>query len=278
MSTIKIFVLYITSNSEMMLVESDKSLPYIEVSDPFKDSDLDNKLKDFVKEEGLKDISYDFSRYKLCNNTGSAKCMILKVSDVEKNTILSKSKKYKFYKTYVDDASNTRKINPELKDIQKETQDFFANFQYLTDKTGNPLDKCIKEAKEPKQPTETFTTTFKFYRPVFPLIIRPVPEPIFSFLTFPNNPVYPTVVSPIVVSPFVSPVSSRSSSPRDRRFDRYEPAPKVPRSPTRSESPKVTRSPERNRRQSPRRKDGGYYEKYLKYKTKYINLKNELNK
>jgi len=280
MATTKLFILYITSNSEMMLVDSNKSLPNFNINIPIENNDLDIQLKKFINEDGLKDINYDFSRYKLCNSNSDVKCVILKVTDSEKNTIETKSKnKYKFFKTYDDDINNTRKINPTITNLETETQNLFVKFQYLSDKNGNPLDKCIKDAKEPPRIITTNITTFKFYRPIYPLILKPVPEPIFSFLTYPNNPVYPTVISPIVVSPFVSPIQSRSSSPIiDKRFDRYEPAPKVARSP-KNVSPKVPRT-EVNRvmkRTPKKRNQGGYYEKYLKYKTKYLNLKNELN-
>ena len=264
----ELFILFIAPNSEMMLKETDKSLPSITVKSTLDNDDIKTELEKYLSDNKLKDlIKYEYKNFKICDQT--SKSIILKVSDDEKEKI-NNLKTYKFFKT------------SEIKDNTNTTlQDFFKDSQYSTKKDGNPLDKCIKDAPEPPKPSsssDTETIIYKFYRPIFPLRLRPVPEPFFSFLTFPNNPIYPTL-SPYVVSPFVSPYSSprinrpyntfqRDSSPIvDRRFEKKRTSPVVPRSSLMM--PRI--------HQSSRVKNGGdYYEKYMKYKEKYIQLKNQL--
>jgi len=276
--TTELFILFIAPNSEMMLKNTDKSLPSITVKSPLDDSDIKTELEKYLSDNKLKDlINYNYSKFKICKSD-STNAIILKVSDSEKVKI-NDQKTYKFFKTF-EVKDSKREINQEISS-NATLQNFFKDFQYLTDKDGNPLDKCIKEAPEPPKPSsssDTETIIYKFYRPIFPLRLRPVPEPFFSFLTFPNNPIYPTL-SPYVVSPFVSPYSSprinrpyntfqRDSSPIvDRRFEKKRTSPVVPRSSLMM--PRI--------HQSSRVKNGGdYYEKYMKYKEKYIQLKNQL--
>jgi hypothetical protein len=265
----ELFILFIAPNSEMMLKETDKSLPSITVKSPLDNDDIKTELEKYLIDNNLKKelINYNYSNFKICDQT--SKSIILKVSDSEKVKI-NNLNTYKFFKT------------SEIKENTNTTlQNFFKESQYSTQKDGNPLDKCIKDAPEPPKPSsssDTETIIYKFYRPIFPLRLRPVPEPFFSFLTFPNNPIYPTL-SPYVVSPFVSPYSSprinrpyntfqRDSSPIvDRRFEKKRTSPVVPRSSLMM--PRI--------HQSSRVKNGGdYYEKYMKYKEKYIQLKNQL--
>jgi hypothetical protein len=94
-------------------------------------------------------------------------------------------------------------------------------------------------------------------------------------------------LSPILI-PTISPIfipNIRSSSPNTRignfltsssNFD--DSVPRVTRSPR--GSPRVPRSPRSSPRSSPKSskgRRGGYYEKYMKYKAKYIALKKQLS-
>ena len=161
-------------------------------------------------------------------------------------------------------------INPKLT-LGTKSNTFFGIFQYSTDKSGNPLDKCIKNAIEPSPVTnndDTKVIRYRFYRPIFPLwsLYRP------GIIYRPG--LYPYVNSPYVISPFTtpigSPVRSPESSPMSPRFSGLKvSSPVVPRSPSRSpngspRAPVVTRM-----------RRGGFYEKYMKYKLKYLQLKAE---
>jgi len=272
MSKIDLVILIIAPNSEMLLVESSKELPILtDVSFPIDNSNVESKLKNmFSSTLVLKDLSY--SRYKLCDSetpgtATSDKCIIIIVSNIEKSNI-EKNTTYKFYSTYENDPTdaNKRVISKSLT-LGTKSVAFFTKFQYITNKSGNPLDKCINDAPKPKS-TETETIIYRFYRPIFPLplFIRPGLYPY---------GVNPYINLPFVTSPFISPIQSRESSPRYNRYNRFSNekmvAPVVPRSP--SNSP---RAPSLPRSVSPSRSRGGYYDKYLKYKLKYIKLKEEL--
>lgn len=278
----KLYILIIAPDSQFALVKagSTLSLPYVSVKSHLE-SDFAEPLKKFIEaEDGLKEVGYNVSRIKYCGSMSKddieklvreskpigtiSYSAIFKVSNDEKLKI-EKNKKYQFYKTYEEKAGK-RELSTELNtNLDTDGKSFFNTFQYLTDKTGNPLDKCINAVPSPTSSTSTLT--FRFFRPIFPLplFIRPG---LFG----------PTVVYssnlPVVVSPFVSPAISRETSPVTPRFSniRSIDAPRVPRSPspvvprTRSPSPVV-----------PRMRVGGYYEKYMKYKLKYLKLKQELN-
>jgi len=269
MSKIDLVILIIAPNSEMLIQGLDNELPIIKATDsiaisfPITNADLEIQLrKKFSSYNGLKDLDFNFSRFKLCDSkvpstATSDKCVILFVSSNEK-TKIEKDTNLKFVSTYEDDVTpNKRKFNSKLT-LGSTSQKFFNNFNFLTDKSGNPLDKCMNDAYKPKS---TETIIYRFYRPIFPLplFIRPG--------------LYPYINQPFIVSPFVSPVQSRESSPRYNRFSNEKMvAPVVPRSP--SNSP---RAPSLPRSVSPSRSRGGYYDKYLKYKIKYMKLKEELN-
>ena len=278
----KLYILIIAPDSQMSLVKSGStlSLPFVNVKSHLE-ADFTEPLKKFIEaEDGLKEVGYNVSRIKYCGSMSKddidklvreskpigtiSYSAILKVSNDEKLKI-EKNKKYQFYKTYEEKAGK-RELSTELNNnLDADGKSFFNTFQYLTDKTGNPLDKCINSTPSPTSSASTIT--FRFFRPIFPLplFIRPG---LFG----------PTVVYssnlPVVASPFVSPVISRETSPVTPRFSnvRNVDAPRVPRSP----SPKVprTRSPSPV---VPRMRVGGYYEKYMKYKLKYLKLKEELN-
>jgi hypothetical protein len=271
MSKIDLVILIIAPNSEMLIEGLTNELPVIKATDsiavsfPITNADLEIQLrKKFISYNGLKDLDFNFSRFKLCDSkvpstATSDKCIILFVSSNEK-TKIEKDANLKFVSTYEDDVTpNKRKFNSKLT-LGPTSQKFFNNFNFLTDKSGNPLDKCMNDAYKPKS---TETIIYRFYRPIFPLplFIRPG--------------LYPYINAPFIVSPFVSPVQSRESSPRYNRYSRFSNekmvAPVVPRSP--SNSP---RSPSLPRSVSPSRSRGGYYDKYLKYKLKYMKLKEEL--
>jgi hypothetical protein len=291
--TKNLYILIIAPDSQIALKKtgSELSIPSKSVDDAeLKDLNLNAKLKTwFEAEDGIKDIGFNPSRFKYCRSakdediakiTGALPsdlkgCAILKVTNDEKAKV-EKNTNYKFYSTFELNASGDRVLHKHIESLNKDGKDFFTTFQYLTDKTGNPLDKCINSAPSPS----TSSITYKFYRPVFPfpLLIRPGlfgPSVVYS-----SN--LPIVTSPFI-TPAVTPSMSRESSPRFSNIKTKD-APKVPRSPSpvvprspRTPSPVVPRSPRSSSQVISRMRRGGYYEKYMKYKLKYLKLKQELN-
>jgi hypothetical protein len=279
---IDLYLLIIAPNSKMLLEEASKELPMIENTDknavvfPIDKSDLESKLRiKFNSYKGLKDLDFDYSRFKICDSASpatisSTKCVILIVREEEKKKIELDST-FKFYSTYENDPKNAnkRKINSKLTLGTKSTN-FFINFQYDTNKSGNPLDKCINIAPKPYPVTndDTEVIRYRFYRPIFPLMSLFRPGIIY------RPGIYPYINSPYVISPFTtpigSPVRSPVESPMSPRFSGLKvSSPVVPRSP--SSSPGGSpRAPV-----VPRMRRGGFYDKYMKYKLKYLQLKAE---
>jgi len=261
MSThIDLWLLILAEDSNMLIKDS-KELPKIEsgskhgikLSASLELEKVDESLKNFLKDDSvLKNI--ELKKYIICNSEPKTKdsifVAIFYVSNIEKGKIESDSK-YVFRKTYADDTSDSKKRNSVLT-LDSKSADVFTKFNYLTERGTSKLDNCIRDAapKVEKLSESTTTRTFTFYRPIYPV-------PIF----FPN--IFNPYLTPIgVQSPRYSPVSSPMSSPRSSpRFSTEKMvAPRVPRSPQSPRSPRF----------------GGYYEKYMKYKNKYLSLKKEL--
>jgi hypothetical protein len=279
---IDLYLLIIAPDSKMLLEEASKELPMIVNTDknavvfPIDNSDLESKLRiKFNSYKGLKDLDFDYSRFKICDSASpatvsSTKCVILIVREEEKKKIELDSS-FKFYSTYENDPKNAnkRKINSKLTLGTKSTN-FFINFQYDTNKSGNPLDKCIKIAPKPYPVTDDDIDVirYRFYRPIFPLMSLFRPGLIY------RPGIYPYINAPYVISPFTtpigSPVRSPEESPMSPRFSGLKvSSPVVPRSP--SSSPGSSpRAPV-----VPRMRRGGFYDKYMKYKLKYLQLKAE---
>ena len=261
---IDLYLLIIAPNSEMLL-ENSTELPIITgaVSLPIDKKDLESKLRNKFTEKGLKDLDFNISRFKICYPTDkSFICVILIVSDEEKTNI-EKNTKFIFRTTYEDDKTDEEKRSIPLGLVlSPKSINFFVKFQYDTKRSGNPLDKCIKNAPKPKKDESTKSdpevVTYKFYRPIYPL-------GLFQPRLYPYGITRPYVISPFT-TPIGSPVRSDDSPiyPRSDRFSGIKiPSPVVPRSPrSPGSSPKV-----------PRMRRGGYYDKYMKYKLKYLKLK-----
>jgi len=170
-------------------------------------------------------------------------CAILHVTDAEKGTIQG-NPNLRFYQTYtVAGTPPVKTFNPALAGLNMLSRRMFSSFVYAG--AASPLDACIAAAPAAPVPATTKTITYRFYRPVFPFYGLPY-----------------------VVSPYGSPYGSPRSSPR---FSNRSPE----RTTFPNGSPVVSRSS-----RSPivrRLQEDEYYQKYLKYKAKYMKLKSSID-
>lgn len=168
-------------------------------------------------------------------------CVILHVTDAEKRTIEG-NPNLGFYQTYTV-AGPAKTFNSALTGLNMLSRRMFSSFAYAG--AASPLDPCIAAAPAAPVPATTKTITYRFYRPVFPFYGLPY-----------------------VVSPYGSPYGSPRSSPR---FSNRSPQ----RTTFPNGSPVVSRSSG-----SPivrRLQEDEYYQKYLKYKAKYMKLKSRID-
>jgi hypothetical protein len=217
------------------------------------------------------------SRFNICENynAGDAKtykCAIVKVTNDEQTKMSSGP--YEFVTFF---EGPTKKITASFSSDLITQRFFNVNFDY--DKKDSKLEKCIKDTQrsssivlkeENKNNVRVAYTLFGL-----PYYVTDLVSPIItSIYGRYSSPYYRRHVSPIYFSP-----SIRSSSPNTRignfltsssNQDMFGPS--IPRSSSGS-SPKVPRLSPRGRGRR-----GGYYEKYLKYKNKYKELKAALDK
>jgi hypothetical protein len=297
-------LLIIGPNSTMLIVNDAPtagSMPSVTPIAGTTESDKKTEVKTYLINPAnnltaLKDI--DVNRIRICVRPAApvvppaappapplAECAIIVVSPAEQIEI-EKTATNKFYTTYTtSDGGKTRDINSAITSKGSVTA-FFNSFTDLPTKKSDELDKCIKAATSPVasssflKPDNT-TVEYRFYRPAFPRILPLIPG-LFANMFYPSRrtvvvspPVSPyySPVSPVYspISPFLLPPALSLVSPRSNVFDR----PSILNSSPRSSSPRGT-SPKMPR--SPRGRRGGYYEKYLKYKNKYVELKAALGK
>jgi hypothetical protein len=217
--------------------------------------------------------------------TPVAQCAIIVVTPAEKEALerivtatTTPTAPNVFHTTYVT-SGTTKNINPAINNgtVKKLFTDFTTNSK------SDELDKCISEASRTvssavKKLFSDDTVVYRFYRPTFPYpflppLIRSVFNPfgVFNPIVYSptDSPVYANVISPIL-PPLITvpnyPFGRRDSYSDSNMFNDNKSI-HIPRSPR--GSPKVPRS--RSRR-------GGDYEKYLKYKAKYLALKAALGK
>lgn len=273
MSTI--FYLIITNKSEMLVTGAGPfTIPSVDYPKKIKEMDSDDKaligtnFASFVRTNINNKIVIG-ERITKCENEG--KDIMVVVHAVKDSEITSfQERGYVFKKTfeYKKDAGKDTKEPIEL---DEDSKVLFDDGEYKT--KDSPLDKCISSAL-----SKTTSSGIK---------LTDSSEKKKLYLTFfrPSLFIPPFFVDPVaslfaqqrygIRSPYASPYSSPYSSPR------YSPRlpPSFDSMPSRNrltpgDAPRVARSP-----RSPRRIDmeGGYYEKYVKYKEKYLRLKAENN-
>jgi len=253
-------------------ITSHLSLPYISYGGALNvmsdKTNLETVLKNKISSTGgLNNLPTGyFSRFTFCDSNGNKinappvngvedipiiggafanneYCVILNVNNDEKDTI-EKNTDLKFYQTYtVAGTPPVKTFNAALTGLNMLSRRMFSSFNYVG--PASPLDTCIAAAPAAPVPAATKTITYRFYRPVFPFYGLPY-----------------------VVSPYGSPYGSPRSSPR---FSNRSPE----RTTFPNGSPVVSRSS-----RSPiirRLQEDEYYQKYLKYKAKYMKLKSRID-
>jgi hypothetical protein len=266
MST-NIFYLIITNDSSMLVTGAKPyTIPKKNVGktlDKFTSTDYDEQdveFRKYVRDSINEDIEISGKTTKCKNKEKNIMVIIHAVTESEKKQFEGK-KGHSFQKTFKIESSVKVPI-----DLDIPSKKLFDEGDYKTE--GEELDKCISTAirrtEAPKKKSESDDDNRKklylfvptFYRPSFfvpPFAVDPVAS-LFMQQRY-------GVRSPYA-SPYSSPLSSPYSSPR--MSPRYNSMP--PRSSySPGHAPRVARTP--------RRFEGGYYEKYMKYKTKYLELK-----
>lgn len=285
MATTRIYYLIITNKSEMLVTGSDPNfrIPHIDhpvaIADVKKDKErrkVKKLFRDYVEDvieskvEIGKNIDVCFS-----DDTRNTVVLVHAINDTDTGNYAING--HSFVKTY-DIPNKTTGLKVPIK-LDTESLKLFTAGDYQT--KDSPLDKCIKsvlkklkksedEGKGIKlgdDKTEDTVKIYRFYRPglfVPPFMVDPVAS-LFAMQRYGirspyNSPYASPYNSPLsspYSSPYSSPLSSRSRPEMPSR--RYSPG----------DAPRVARSPRMGRL------EGGYYEKYMKYKLKYLALKQD---
>lgn len=276
MSTI--FYLIITNKSQMLVtgagtftIPSVTNSKIITDMKPEDKDKIDAEFRQYVR-ANINDKIEISGKVTKCENT--KKNIMVVVHAVKDSEIPDFTKNgYTFKETfqYKKDAAGKETTEKEPLNLDTDSKKLFEDGEYKT--KDSPLDKCISTALS--------KTTSKGIK------LTDSSEKKKLYLTFfrPSLFIPPFFVDPVaslfaqqrygIRSPYASPYSSPYSSPR------YSPRlpPSFDSMPSRNrltpgDAPRVARSP-----RSPRRIDmeGGYYEKYMKYKEKYLRLKAENN-
>lgn len=285
MATTRIYYLIITNKSEMLVTGTSPnfSIPYEDAPVTFseikkKDSKDRRKVKKLFKDYVEVEISDKIDIGKaisVCysDDTGSIVALVNAVDETDKGKYAVNG--HSFVKTFdIPDKKSGLKVPVKL---DSESVKLFTTGEYQT--RDSPLDKCIKSAfkkliksegdgidlgdsKKDDKKEETIKM-YRFYRPglfVPPFIEDPVAY-AFALQRYGIRSPYN--------SPYNSPLSSPNSSPDSPPLSfRLRPNMRS-RSYSPGYAPRVERSPRMSRL------EGGYYEKYMKYKLKYLALKQD---
>jgi hypothetical protein len=274
MSTI--FYLIITNKSEMLVTEprtgtftipSVANSRTIKEMKPIDKEEIDLQFRQYVR-ANINDKIEISGKITKCENEG--KNIMVLVHAVKDSDITEFTKNgYTFQKTFQykkDGAKETTEKEPISLDTK--SLELFTDADYKT--KDSPLDKCISSAlskttssgiKLRGSPKEKLYLTF--FRPslfIPPFFIDPVAS-LFAQQRYGIRSPY--------ASPYTSPYSSPRLSPRlPPSFDSMPSRVRL----TPGDAPRVARSPRVHRRID---MEGGYYEKYVKYKGKYLALKKQ---
>jgi hypothetical protein len=262
-------LLLITADNKLLVTDGDAIIK-IGYTDDTSDSTKKDSIKKSLKDTYNIDIST--SRIVFCKKGGSDDVVFVIISSSEKETV-AKIAGYKFI-ALKDNNSPFSIPNPVSVDA------------IVAEYGSENLGKCLKEAKT-KLSSTLLTNNDDDYdkipiRNIFGFIIgyQRVRRRSVNYI--------PSILLPF--DGFYIP-TVRYSSPRTKISGLFNDlnknvsnalqsssgSPKVPRLPSSpNSSPKITRQRSSSRSSSSRSRRGGYYEKYMKYKLKYLALKKQL--
>jgi len=275
MSTI--FYLIITNKSEMLVTRA--AAPYTIPSVPNAKTikDMKTEDKDKIDAEFRQYVRADINdkieisgKITKCENEG--KNIMVVVHAVKDSDITEFQKKgHTFQKTfqYKKDGAGKETTEKEPLNLDTKSLELFTDADYKT--KDSPLDKCISTALSKTtssgikltDSSEKKKLYLTFFRPslfIPPFFVDPVAS-LFAQQRYGIRSPY--------ASPYTSPYSSPRLSPRlPPSFDSMPSRVRL----TPGDAPRVARSPRVHRRME---MEGGYYEKYVKYKAKYLALKKQ---
>lgn len=283
--TTRIYYLIITNKSEMLVTGTSPNfrIPHEDAAVTFaEEKKLDSRDRRFIKKSFRDYVDVEISdkinigkaiSVCLSDPAGNVVALVHAIDEKDKGKYAVNG--HSFVKTFdIPDKKTGVKVPVKL---EPESVKLFTTGGYET--RDSKLDKCIKSAfkklikseeksdgidlgdsKKDDKKEET-VKIYRFYRPglfVPPFIVDPVAS-LFAMQRYgirsPYNSPYNSPLSSPYSSPYSSPLSSRLRPEMPSR--RYSPG----------DAPRVARSPRMGRL------EGGYYEKYMKYKTKYLELK-----
>jgi hypothetical protein len=271
MSTI--FYLIITNKSEMLVTGTGPyTIPSVTNAKTIKDmktedkDKIDAEFRQYVR-ANINDKIEIKGKITKCENEGKNIMVVVhavkdgEIPQFQENGHLFK-KTFQYKKEAGKETTEKEPLNLDAKSLE-----LFTDADYKT--KDSPLDKCISTAL-----SKTTTTSSG-------IKLTDSSEEKKLYLTFfrPSLFVPPFFVDPVaslfaqqrygIRSPYASPYSSPRYSPRHSpRFDSMPSRARL----TPGDAPRVARSPRVHRRID---MEGGYYEKYVKYKGKYLALKKQ---